>query len=170
MLHYSGCVVIVLHGRKALWSQQHEEWLKEYKIPVFANEILEVEHEGCDLRALLFAKGERLAVDALFTTRGDIYYNKLAKSAGAEIDQSGEIVTDTELMTSVPGLYAAGCVTAANCQMIIAAGQGATAAQAINRSLFEESLRNHRLRRHREKQHREEKTEPDVLTPAQADA
>jgi thioredoxin reductase (NADPH) len=47
--------------------------------------------------------------------------------------------------TSVPGLYAAGCVTPANCQMIIAAGQGATAAQAINRDLFEESLQRHAL-------------------------
>jgi thioredoxin reductase (NADPH) len=31
--------------------------------------------------------------------------------------------------------------------MIIAAGQGATAAQAIERDLFDESLRTHRLRR-----------------------
>jgi len=37
--------------------------------------------------------------------------------------------------------YAAGCVTPANCQMIIAAGHGAVATQAINRDLFEESLR-----------------------------
>ena len=69
-------------------------------------------------------------------------------------------------MTSVPGLYAAGCVTAANCQMIIAAGQGATAGAGINRALFEESLRNHRLRRQREEQLRNEETEPDVLAKA----
>jgi thioredoxin reductase (NADPH) len=31
-------------------------------------------------------------------------------------------------------------VTPANCQMIIAAGQGATAGQAINRDLFEEMM------------------------------
>jgi hypothetical protein len=34
--------------------------------------------------------------------------------------------------------------------MIIAAGQGAVAAQAMNKSLFEESLRNHSLRRRAE--------------------
>ncbi len=44
--------------------------------------------------------------------------------------------------------------------MIIAAGQGATAAQAINRDLFEESLRNHQLRRFRDRQLREEETVP----------
>ncbi len=54
------------------------------------------------------------------------------------------------MRTSVPGPYAAGCLTPANCQMIIAAGQGATAGQAINRDLFEESLRNNRLPRFRE--------------------
>ena len=47
--------------------------------------------------------------------------------------------------------------------MIIAAGQGATAAQAINRDLFEESLRNHKLRRFREEQLEEEQTVPEQL-------
>ena len=67
------------------------------------------------------------------------------------------------MRTSVPRLYAAGCVTPANCQMIIAAGQGAAAAQAINRDLFEESLKNHKLRRFREKQLEKDKTVPEEV-------
>jgi thioredoxin reductase (NADPH) len=66
------------------------------------------------------------------------------------------------MRTTVPRLYAAGCVTPANCQMIIAAGQGAAAAQAINRDLFEESLASHTLRRFREEQLDGEKTVPEV--------
>ena len=66
------------------------------------------------------------------------------------------------MRTSVPRLYAAGCVTPANCQMIIAAGQGAAAAKAINRDLFEESLATHSLRRFREAQIDKEKTLPEV--------
>jgi hypothetical protein len=46
--------------------------------------------------------------------------------------------------------------------MIIAAGQGAAAAQAINRDLFEESLATHSLRRFRSAQIEEEKTIPEV--------
>lgn len=65
------------------------------------------------------------------------------------------------MRTSVPRLYAAGCVTPANCQMIIAAGQGAAAAQAINRDMFEESLRTHSLRRLREAQLEREETVPE---------
>ena len=164
MLQYSHRVMIALHGKKARWSSQHAQWIAEYKIPVLEEKIAEACHEGCELKSLLFENGKRVALDALFTTRGDIFYNELAKSAGAKIDEeTGEICTNDCLMTSVPGLYAAGCVTAANCQMIIAAGQGAIAAQAINRALFEESLRDHRLRVYREKQMRENDTEPDVL-------
>ena len=72
-----------------------------------------------------------------------------------------QIEVDHCLRTTVPNLYAAGCVTPANCQMIIAAGQGATAAQSINRDLFEESLQTHSLRRFREVQLAEEQTVPD---------
>jgi hypothetical protein len=48
--------------------------------------------------------------------------------------------------------------------MIIAAGQGAVAAQAINRDLFEESLKNHSLRLFRKNQLQTEQTVPETLS------
>ena len=78
----------------------------------------------------------------------------------------GQIEVDRCMRTSVPRLYSAGCVTPANCQMIIAAGQGATAAQAVNRDLFEESLANHELRRFREQQLEQTETVPEGAAPA----
>jgi len=95
--------------------------------------------DGSKLKTLLLADGTKVDAQAMFTTRGDIVFNELARNLGAELDATGQIVTDLSMSTSVRGLYAAGCVTIANCQMIIAAGQGATAAQAINRELFEET-------------------------------
>ena len=80
-----------------------------------------------------------------FTIRGDTYHTALAASAGAALNAEGQIMVDHCLQTIEPGLYAAGCVTFANCQMIIAVGQGATARQAINRDLFEDSLKRHAL-------------------------
>ena len=106
-----------------------------------------------------------MKIDYIFTTRGDIFYNQLAKKLGAKLDPDGQIKVDQCMRTTVPRLYAAGCVTPANCQMIIAAGQGATAAQAINRDLFEESLASHSLRRVRETQLRSKKTVPKVSKP-----
>jgi len=152
LLHYTASVAVATNGRKGQWDAQHAAWLNEYSIPLYCGKIASVNRDECELRALILETGERLEADALFTTRGDIFHNAFAKALGAEIDTSGEIVVDACLQTTVPGLYAAGCVTPANCQMIIAAGQGAIAAQAINRSLFEESLRNHNLRRLRERQ------------------
>jgi thioredoxin reductase (NADPH) len=100
-------------------------------------------------------------IDNIFTTRGDVFHTRLAKSLGVRLDADGQIEVDHCMRTSVPRLYAAGCVTPANCQMIIAAGQGAAAAQAMNRDLFEESIANHSLRRFREVQLEEEKTVPE---------
>jgi thioredoxin reductase (NADPH) len=106
-----------------------------------------VRRNGRQIRALLLNGGKEISIEALFTTRGDIYFSKLAEGLGANVNREGEIVVGTDMRTRVKGLYAAGCVTPANCQMIIAAGQGATAAQTINRDLLQESLGEHSLRR-----------------------
>jgi thioredoxin reductase (NADPH) len=162
MLHYSACVVVATNGKRAHWDKQHARWLKEYEIPVARKRICKVDHHKRKIRALGFVTGKKVKIDYIFTTRGDIFYNQLAKQLGAKIDRDGQIKVDQCMRTTVPGLYAAGCVTPANCQMIIAAGQGAAAAQAINRDLFEESLASHRLMRFRDAQLDEERTVPEV--------
>jgi thioredoxin reductase (NADPH) len=152
MLAYTPVVSVVTDGRKPQWNATHERWLEEYKVPVFRESIVEARHEGCQILGLRLSSGEEVEVEALFTTRGDIYYNEIARALGAKTDREGQVHVDDHMATSVRGLYAAGCVTPANCQMIIAAGDGAIAAQAINRDLFEESLATHRLRRLRQAQ------------------
>jgi len=152
MLHYSPAVAVATDGRASKWDAAHDQWLREYAIPVYAARILRLKYCKHQVRSLLLADGQELFLDALFTTRGDIYFNKLATNLGAKLDAAGQIEANHNQATTVPGLYAAGCVTPANCQMIIAAGQGAVAAQAINRDLFEESLATHSLRRFRAQQ------------------
>jgi thioredoxin reductase (NADPH) len=146
MLTYSSRVAIVTDGHTIRWDRSHARWLREYDVPVHTQRIQRAVHCGCQLKSLTFCDRSALPVDALFTTRGDVYYNKLAKTLGAKISD-GEIAVDLSMRTTVKHLYAAGCVTPANCQMIISAGDGATAAQSINRELFEESLATHSLRR-----------------------
>jgi thioredoxin reductase (NADPH) len=162
MLLYSPCVAIVTDGRAPRWDQKHASWLAEYKIPVWQKPIVNVSHRAHQLLALMLQDGTKVENQALFTTRGDIYLNKLAKCLGAKVDEEGQVMVDADMRTSVERVYAAGCVTPANCQMIIAAGQGATAAQAINRDLLEESLVNHSLRRFRGQQLRAKRTRPKV--------
>ena len=169
MLHYSACVIVVTNGKKPLWDRQHGRWLEEYEIPVARKPVRDVEHRKRKIRALEFAGGKRVKIDYLFSTRGDVFHNQLAKKLGAKVDSDGQVKVDQCMRTTVPGLYAAGCVTPANCQMIIAAGQGAAAAQAINRDLFEESLATHSLRRLRAAQIHEEKTVPEISKTNQKD-
>jgi thioredoxin reductase (NADPH) len=165
MLDYSACVVVATNGKRPAWDKQHGRWLAEYEIPVARQRIRDVDHRKRRIRALEFASDAAIKIDYIFTTRGDIFHNELAKKLGAKLDPDGQIKVDHCMRTSVPRLYAAGCVTPANCQMIIAAGQGAAAAQAINRDLFEESLASHSLRRFREEQLEEEKTVPEISEP-----
>jgi thioredoxin reductase (NADPH) len=145
MLLFSASVVIATNDHTLTWDSDHGAWLEEYRIAIRRERIAEVEHADGHLRALTFGAGVRLEADAAFATRGDVTHTELLTGLGAELDSEGQVVVDACLRTTVPGLYAAGCVTPANCQMIIAAGQGATAAQSINRDLFDESLRRHAL-------------------------
>lgn len=152
MLYYSPNVIVVTDGKGALWNKTHAEWLAEYDVTVYPQRIQAIGRDGCQLKSLNFGGGLELQVDALFSTRGDRYMNRLARGLGAKLDVEGQVLVDAEMRTSVKGVYAAGCVTPANCQLIIAAGQGATAAQAINRDLFDESLATHSLRHFRGRQ------------------
>jgi len=166
MLHYSACVIVATNGEKPRWNKRHARWLAEYEIPIERKRITDVEHRKRKIRAFHFAGGTCVKIDYIFTTRGDIFHTGLAEKLGAKLDRDGQIEVDHCMRTSVRGLYASGCVTPANCQMIIAAGQGAAAAQAINRDLFEESLANHSLRRFREVQLADEKTIPEKVAKA----
>jgi len=76
-----------------------------------------------------------------------LVHTALADGLGAAEETEGQLIVDADVRTTVKGLYAAGCVMPAKCQMIIAVGQGATAGQAIDRDLFDESLQRHRLPR-----------------------
>jgi thioredoxin reductase (NADPH) len=147
MLAFTLYVTICTNGRTPRWNSDRAHWLVEYAVPVRQDKIVSLQHNKGQLSALSFESGGSVAVEGAFTTRGDVYHNELAASVGAQLDEEGQIVVDQCLHTTVPGLYAAGCVTPANCQMIIAAGQGAMAGQAINRDLFEDSLKRHALPR-----------------------
>jgi thioredoxin reductase (NADPH) len=162
MLAYTPVVTIVTDGRQPKWDAKHARWIREYEVPLFQQTITQARHHDCQIQSLLLENGDELEVEALFTTRGDIYYNKIARELGARTDDEGQVCVNQQMATNIRGLYAAGCVTPANCQMIIAAGEGAIAAQAINRDLFEESLATHRLRRLRQAQKATTETTPAV--------
>ncbi|GFH62567.1 MAG: NADPH-dependent thioredoxin reductase [Candidatus Desulfovibrio kirbyi] len=71
-----------------------------------------------------------LAMDGLFIYVGSVPAAQFLPDT-VERDAQGFIVTDTEMRTSVPGIFAAGDIRSKHCrQAITATGDGATAAQA----------------------------------------
>ncbi|MDB6032273.1 MAG: putative Thioredoxin-disulfide reductase [Verrucomicrobiales bacterium] len=163
MLAYTPTVAIFTNSRSSQWSAQHQKWIEEYRLPVYPQKIQRLKRTEFQIRSLVLDDGTEVIVEALFATRGDVYYNKLARSLGAHVDKEGQVTIDDHMATSIPGLYAAGCVTPANCQMIIAAGDGAIAAQAINRTMFKEALESHSLKQVRARQLEKERTEPVTI-------
>jgi len=78
--------------------------------------------------------GQEIKLDGVFIEIGYLPSNELARQAGADTDKKGYVKVDKSQMTTVPGLFAAGDLTDANNnlkQIVIAAAQGAVAANAI---------------------------------------
>ena len=70
-----------------------------------------------------------MAVDGVFVAIGYIPNNEIAKQLGLELDDQGYIKTDLATMrTSLPHVYAAGDITGAPKQIVVAVAQGSTAA------------------------------------------
>jgi len=87
MLSYSSCLVIITDGHTPRWNKQHAGWIREYHIPVYSQPVTGIRKTRRQIRALCLADGSQIAVDALFTTRGDIYFNKLAGDLGAKVNR-----------------------------------------------------------------------------------
>lgn len=97
--------------------------------------------EGGALRAVRFADGSRLEVDALFFSTGRVQHSELPALLGAELDERNEVETDRLQHTDVHGVFLAGDADGDVQFAIVAAAEGAKAAVAINLELQREELR-----------------------------
>jgi thioredoxin reductase (NADPH) len=72
--------------------------------------------------------GEEIAMDGVFVAVGLMPSSELAANVGVLVNDRGEIITNRESQTNVPGIYAAGDVTDVKFkQAIIGAAEGVTA-------------------------------------------
>lgn len=67
--------------------------------------------------------------------------SQLLVALGCDVDDRGWVVADSTGRTSAPGVWAAGNALDPRAQVITAAGQGSSAAIAINADLVEEDIR-----------------------------
>ncbi|WP_457963812.1 NAD(P)/FAD-dependent oxidoreductase [Arthrobacter sp. D1-29] len=79
--------------------------------------------------------------DALFVPPRFVPNNDLLARMGCELDDAGWAVRDGAGQTTVPGVWIAGNVANPRAQVITAAGEGSTAAMAINADLVDQDIR-----------------------------
>ena len=79
--------------------------------------------------------GEEHLFDTIYVSLGCVARAELAVTLGAQVSETGELVVDQHLRTSVPGLYAAGDVVSALNQISVATGHAAIAATDIHNQL-----------------------------------
>ena len=91
------------------------------------------EEEG-KVRAVRLAGGEELPVDGVFVALGVAGSTALARKMGAEVD-GNRIVVDARMMTTIPGLFAAGDCTGGLLQVAKAVYEGAVAGNEAAKAL-----------------------------------
>jgi thioredoxin reductase (NADPH) len=85
--------------------------------------------------AARLADGTTLVFDTMYPALGCRMRSELAIGLGVRCTESGDILVDDHMRTSVPGLYAAGDVVSALNQISVAVGHAAIAATDVHNAL-----------------------------------
>lgn len=114
--------------------------LARHNIPVYGERIVCLnEHDG-QLQGIQFADGAMLPCDAMFFSLPQHQHSDLPAKLGCAFTSDGAVATNQNEATNIPGLYVAGDASRRAQFGIVAAAEGAMAAEAINRSLLREDL------------------------------
>ena len=134
-LHNLGAKVILVHRRDTLSAEAKlQESFKRSGIPaLWDSEVREISGDkivkAVRIEDKKTGKISEMPVDGVFVAIGYVPQNEIAKQLGLELDDQGYIKTDLMTMrTSVPLVYAAGDITGAPKQIVVAVAHGSVAA------------------------------------------
>lgn len=136
-----GAHVTLVHRRDTFRAEERlQQSLFQRNIPVLWNSrVAEISGtrvvEKVKIENLKTGKTETVRTDAVFIAVGYEPNNELAKKMGIETDGEGYIKVDDRMRTSIPMVYAAGDITGAVKQIVVAVSQGSVAALSV----FEDS-------------------------------
>jgi thioredoxin reductase len=134
---WSADVALLTDGPAELDAEERGR-LERAGVPVDERPVVGVRGRDGALEAVLFADGHELPRDALLVPAPLRQRSALATDLGAELTERGTVDVDAFGQTTVPGLYAAGDMSAATQQVAGAIADGSRAAGAINDSLLAE--------------------------------
>jgi len=130
---FSDRVTVVVHGEQDACDQAIA-LAEHYDIRLISDrvEALRPCETGIEL---ITSKGDVHHFDIIYPSLGARFRSDLALQLGVDCDESGGVLVDDRLQTSMRGLYAIGDVTMGLKQMSVAIGQAAQAATAVHNSL-----------------------------------
>lgn len=113
--------------------------LQQRGIAIESMPVKALHGEGTQLSVIELVDGKRSSADALFLGPRNHFNSDIGRQLGCEIDGApfGQTIrTDPQMMTTVPGVYAAGDITRGAHTVTWACADGVTAALAVHRSLI----------------------------------
>jgi thioredoxin reductase len=136
---WSPDVVLFTHGGDLTDSEQSQ--LRARGIDVIVAPVAGLLVEDDELRGVELEDGRIIARSAVFVRPRFESRNELLTGLGCLTGDNGWPVIDPTGATSVPGVWVAGNAANPRAQVITAAGEGSTAAIAINNHLVDEDVR-----------------------------
>jgi thioredoxin reductase (NADPH) len=134
-LNNLGAKVTLVHRRDTLKAESKlQEIFRNSGIPVMWNsEVREIKGDKIVKSVLIeetkSGNNTEMPAEGVFVAIGYMPSNDIGKQLGLELDEQGYIKTDPmTLRTSVPGVYAAGDITNAPKQIVVAVSHGSVAA------------------------------------------
>jgi thioredoxin reductase (NADPH) len=147
-LHNLGAMVTLVHWRDSLRAEARlQESLRQSGIPVLWNSEVREIHGDKVVRSVKIEDKKAgtalgMTVDGVFVAIGYIPNNEVAKQIGLELDDQGYVKTDLATMrTSIAGVFAAGDITGAPKQIVVAVAQGSTAAMTAFEDIQESKVK-----------------------------
>jgi len=137
-----GCKnVYLIHRRNQLRAEEtYENDAKNVGIEFLLNSIVYEVKGDQTVKSIVLKHVETgdlrtVETDGIFVSIGVIPQNDLAKQLDVDLDEWGNIKVDSQMRTSVNGIYAAGDITGGLRQVIAAAAEGAHAALTSTEAL-----------------------------------
>jgi thioredoxin reductase (NADPH) len=128
---YSGDVTLLTLGEGMAMDPDTRQRLAEHRVQIVEQPVAGLDVAEGRIRALRVGAQE-LRFDILYSALGLHYRTELAVALGAATDAKGALVVDDGMMTSVPGLFAAGDVVVGLDQIVVGMGHAAIAATRIH--------------------------------------
>jgi len=128
---YSDDVTLLTLGSPMELDADTRAKLDRHRVRIVERPVTAVEVQGERIAAIR-VDGQELRFDVLYSALGLHYRTELAAALGAARDGKGALQVDAGMMTSVPGLYAAGDIVVGLDQIVVGMSHAAIAATRIH--------------------------------------